>query len=293
LFDATGISYTLSPAGLTIGRIDTNQLDALPIPDDEDADLEIDPMDHCDNSLPASLVNPFGCLEADADRTQGISQSSDNSSPLVANDKFEMQANGILVISKAQLLANDSDADADILEIVDVSQPAVGQLAFNQDDNLVYRPLEGFTGTDSFKYTVTDNHATNVTATVEIDVQEKQNVSLSNLQPVNFDYNSTELTELSKSRVRAIIKQLKRSEAVIIEIYTYTDNIGSEAYNVALSQRRADALKTYLVVNGIEGESIIAIGVGEKQPIADNSSAAGQAINRRGNFVFRSRSPIE
>jgi adhesin transport system outer membrane protein len=293
LFDATGISYKLSPAGLTIGRIDTNQLDALPIPDDEDADLEVDPMDHCDNSVPASLVNPFGCLEADADRTQGISQSSDNSSPLVANDKFEMQANGILVISKAQLLANDSDADADILEIVDVSQPVVGRLAFDQGGNLVYRPLEGFTGTDSFKYTVTDNHAANVTATVEIDVQEKQNVSLSNLQPVNFDYNSTELTELSKSRVRAIIKQLKRSEAVIIEIYTYTDNIGSEAYNLALSQRRADALKTYLVVNGVESESIIAIGVGEKQPIADNSSAAGQAINRRGNFVFRSRSVIE
>ena len=68
MFDATGIDYNLSPDGLTIGRLDTNQLDALPIPDDEDADLEIDPMDHCDNSLPASLVNPFGCLEADADK---------------------------------------------------------------------------------------------------------------------------------------------------------------------------------------------------------------------------------
>ena len=293
LFDATGIDYKLSPDGLIIARINTNQLDALPLPDDEDTDLKIDPMDHCDNSVPASLVNPFGCLEADADKTPEISQSSDNSSPLVANDKFEMQANGILVISETQLLANDSDADADTLDIVDVSQPAVGQLAFNQNGNLVYRPLEGFTGTDSFKYTVTDNRSSNVTATVEIDVQEAQNVNLSNLQPVNFDYNSTELTELSRSRVNAIIEQLKRSEAVIIEIYSYTDNIGSEAYNVALSQRRAEALKTYLVENGIEGENIVAIGVGEKQPIADNSSAAGQAINRRANFVFRSRSVVE
>ena len=140
---------------------------------------------------------------------------------------------------------------------------------------------------------MTDNHAPNVTATVEIDVQEEQNFSLSNMQPVNFDYNSTELTELSKSRVRAIVEQLKRSEAVTTQIYTHTDNIGSEAYNVALSQKRADALKAYLVENGIESENIVAIGVGEKQPIADNSSAAGQAINRRGEFIFRSRSMVE
>ena len=293
LFDATGIDYKLSPAGLRVGRIDTNQLDALPIPGDEDADLRVDPMDHCDNSLPASLVNPFGCLEADADRTQGISEITSNSSPVIVNDKFEMQANGILIISKSQLLANDSDMDEDILEIVDVSQPEVGQLAFNQSGNLVYRPLEGFTGTDSFKYTVTDNQSTNVTATVEIDIQEAQIVNLSNLQPVNFNYNSTELTELSKSRVNAIILQIKRSEALAIEIYTYTDNIGSEAYNIALSQRRADALKNYLVKNGIESEHIVAIGVGENQPIADNSTEAGQAINRRGNFIFRPRTIVE
>ena len=183
--------------------------------------------------------------------------------------------------------------DEDALEIVDVSQPEVGQLAFNQGGNLVYRPLEGFTGTDSFKYTVTDNQSTNVTATVEIEIQEAQIINLSNLQPVNFNYNSTELTELSKSRVNAIILQIKRSEALAIEIYTYTDNIGSEAYNIALSQRRADALKNYLVKNGVESEHIVAIGVGENQPIADNSAAAGQAINRRGNFIFRPRTMVE
>ena len=55
------------------------------------------------------------------------------------------------MISKAQLLANDSDADADALEIVDVSQPAGGRLAFNQNGNLVYRPLEGFTRNGQFQ----------------------------------------------------------------------------------------------------------------------------------------------
>ena len=293
LFTATGIDYTLGPDGLTIGRLDTSQLDVLPIPDDEDADLEIDPLDHCDNSVPASLVNPFGCLEAVDNEPVETSQSIENASPLVGNDKFEMEASGILVISKTQLLANDSDSNSDKLEIVDISQPEIGRLAFNQNGNLVYRPDEGFTGIDRFKYTVTDNNTTNVTATVEIHVREAFKIDLSNLHPVNFAYNSIELTELSKTRVTAIIEQIKSSQKVSVKIYTHTDNIGSDAYNIALSQRRADALKIQLVQNGVKDENITAIGVGERQPIADNASEAGQAINRRGEFIVSSKSVAE
>ncbi len=293
LFSATGIDYTLGPDGLTIGRLDTSQLDELPIPDDEDVDLEADPMDHCDNSVPASLVNPFGCLVVGDNEPVETSLSIENASPLAGNDKFEMEVSGILVISKKQLLANDSDSNSDKLEIVDISQPEVGRLAFNQSGDLVYRPDEGFIGIDRFKYTVTDNNSTNVTAIVEIHVLDTLEINLSNLQPVNFAYNSIELTRLSKTRVAAIIEQLKRSDKVSVEIYTYTDNIGSEAYNIALSQRRADALKMQLVQNGIKDENITAIGIGERQPMADNASEAGQAINRRGEFVVRSSSVAE
>ena len=293
LFTATGIDYTLGPDGLTIGRLDTSQLDVLPIPDDEDADLEIDPLDHCDNSVPTSLVNPFGCLEADLHDSIETSQAIENSSPQPGNDKFEMEASSVLVILKKQLLANDSDAESDTLEIVDISQPKVGRLATNQSGNLVYRPVEGFVGTDSFKYTVADNNSPNVTATVEIDVRESQSINLSDLKPVNFAFNSTELTELSKTRVNAIIEQVKRSEKVSIGIYTHTDNQGEDTYNLALSQRRADALKAQFVQNGIDSENIEAIGIGERQPIADNASLAGKAINRRGEFVIRFESMAE
>ena len=206
-----------------------------------------------------------------------------------------IETNGILVITTAQLLANDSDADSDPLEIVDVSKPEVGRLAFNQTSNLVYRPVEGFIGLDSFKYTATDNKgaAATATATVKIKVREPEVVSLSKLQLVNFIYDEAELTEVSKTRVAAIIEQIKLATDITIEIYTYTDNIGSDAYNEALSARRARALEDLLVSNGIDRETIKAVGMGEKNPIADNSTEAGQAINRRGEFIFKATSAVE
>lgn len=292
LFEATGIEYSLTTGGLIIARLDTSQLDALPIPDDEDVDLEVDPLDHCDNSVPASIINSFGCQQESSEPIE-TSQSIENSLPVLGDDKFEMETGGVLVISKSQLLANDADADSDAMEIVDISQPSTGRLAYNQSGNLIYRPAEGFVGLDSFKYTVTDNKTVNVTATVQISVREAESVNLSKLHLVNFNYKSTELTELSKTKMAAIIDKIKGSGEIAIEIYTYTDSIGSEAYNIELSQRRAESLKTQLIENGINAEDIKAIGIGEQQPIADNSTVSGQAINRRGEFIFRAQLKAE
>ena len=108
-----------------------------------------------------------------------------------------------------------------------------------------------------------------------------------------FVYDEAELTKISKSKVEAIIEQVKLAKNITIEVYTYTDNIGSDAYNIVLSARRAAALKNLLVANGIAETDIKAIGKGEEDPIADNSTPAGQAINRRGEFIFKTKSPAE
>ena len=287
LFEATGVEFKLDAGNLRVARLDTAKVDRLPLPDDEDADLKLDPMDQCDNSLRHSLVNPFGCHEGPEIDPFAAATAAVNSQPEVSDDSFEMEADGMLVISRQQLLINDRDAEGDALEIIDVSQPRVGRLAFSSDENLIYRPPEGFVGTDSFKYTVTDNQTNSVTANVAITVHKSNDIDLSKVYLVNFDYNSTEMTPSSETRVEAIIDKLKRSPKVITEIHTFTDSIGSEAFNLLLSQRRAEALKDRLMQNGIDGNTIRAIGVGEGQPVADNSTPAGQAINRRGVFVFR------
>jgi adhesin transport system outer membrane protein len=295
LFEAANIEFELDQGRLKIARLEADGSDQLPIPDDEDADQEIDPLDHCDNSIGGLEVNPYGCHEAVVVTRVEPKLPRENSAPILGDDEFKIETNGILIITPAQLLANDTDADADPLEIVDVSQPEVGRLAFNPSSNLVYRPVEGFVGTDFFKYTVTDNNgaAATATATVQIIVREPEIVSLSKIQLVNFIYDEAELTEISKLKVDAIIEQIKLAKDISIEIYTYTDDIGSDAYNEALSAKRAIALENLLTSNGIDSSDIKAFGMGEKNPIADNSTEAGQAINRRGEFIFKVKTPTE
>ena len=61
----------------------------------------------------------------------------------------------------------------------------------------------------------------------------------------------------------------------------FTDSIGSEAYNLKLSQRRADSVRQYLVDKGVPASRLDAVGKGEGSPIADNATAEGRAQNRR------------
>jgi adhesin transport system outer membrane protein len=295
LFEATNVEFELDAGQLRVARLVTNEVDKLPLPEDEDVDKKFDPMDHCDNSLIGAGVNLFGCQESVViSRVKSVLPKK-NSAPDLTDDEFEIETNGVLIITTAQLLANDTDADSDPLALVHVSQPKVGHLAADLNGNLVYRSFEGFTGVDSFEYSVTDNKsaAVTVTATVRIKVRESGAISLSKLQLVNFVYDEVELTEISKSRVAAIIEQIKLAEDITIQIYTYTDDMGSDVYNNVLSTERARALEDLLVANGIDKADIKAVGMGEKNPIANNSTPAGQAINRRGEFIFKAKSPAE
>ncbi|HSO93160.1 MAG TPA: OmpA family protein, partial [Candidatus Dormibacteraeota bacterium] len=61
----------------------------------------------------------------------------------------------------------------------------------------------------------------------------------------------------------------------------HTDSVGSDSYNYRLSMRRAEAVKAYLVSGGIEANRVFVEGKGEKQPVADNTTADGRAQNRR------------
>ena len=100
-----------------------------------------------------------------------------------------------------------------------------------------------------------------------------------------FDFDSTEIKPRYHSALEVIIAVLKKNPGIKIEIQGHTDNTGPESYNQMLSEKRALAVKEYIVNKGIESDRIKAVGFGATQNVASNENDAGRALNRRIDFV--------
>ena len=98
---------------------------------------------------------------------------------------------------------------------------------------------------------------------------------------VLFDFDKAVLKPEGKAKLDDLASKLKDVALEVIIAIGHTDSIGSDAYNLKLSVRRAEAVKAYLVGKGIEPNRIYTEGKGKRQPIADNRTAEGRAKNRR------------
>ncbi len=78
-----------------------------------------------------------------------------------------------------------------------------------------------------------------------------------------------------------VARGLKEHPRLKVEIQGHTDSTGTPAYNLGLSDRRANAVRDYLISQGVPGGQLTARGYGQTQPIASNATAAGRASNRR------------
>ena len=107
-----------------------------------------------------------------------------------------------------------------------------------------------------------------------------------NENTVNFDFNSANLTTLAKTNLDKLITVLKNNPDTNINIYGHTDSIGSDAVNLRISSQRAEAVKNYLVANGISASRMFTEGLGKSSPIASNDTDAGRAKNRRVEFAI-------
>jgi OmpA-OmpF porin, OOP family len=104
------------------------------------------------------------------------------------------------------------------------------------------------------------------------------------IQGITFKLNSAEIKSSSFPVLDRAVKVLIEYPNLSIEIQGHTDNRGKDEYNLDLSQRRADAVKAYMVKKGAPEERIRARGYGMSQPIASNDTPEGQAENRRVEF---------
>jgi len=98
---------------------------------------------------------------------------------------------------------------------------------------------------------------------------------------VTFETNSATLTTASRPVLDQVATGMKKYPRLKVEVQGHTDSSGADSYNMKLSQQRADAVRDYLISQGVAAGQLTAKGYGETQPVADNSSEGGRALNRR------------
>ena len=122
------------------------------------------------------------------------------------------------------------------------------------------------------------------TAGSGVDVTEVDNgqAILVNLPDgVTFDVDSSTLNPQFRSTLDQIAQSLQAYPDSLIDVYGHTDSTGSDHYNQALSQRRAQTVADYLAMRGVSGSRVRSQGYGETMPVATNDTDAGRALNRR------------
>lgn len=108
---------------------------------------------------------------------------------------------------------------------------------------------------------------------------------IATLKGAHFDFDRYQLKPEGERMLDQAIKQLQDDPKVTVSANGYTDSIGSDAYNLRLSERRAQTVKDYLVRKGIAASRIKTRGFGKANPVASNATAQGRAENRRVELV--------
>ena len=97
----------------------------------------------------------------------------------------------------------------------------------------------------------------------------------------NFEFNSSAVNQKTARYLDDLAKALNDNPELQVKLVGHTDNIGSEKFNLKLSQYRAQTMKDYLVSKGVDASRISTEGKGMKEPLNDNSTEEKRALNRR------------
>lgn len=109
------------------------------------------------------------------------------------------------------------------------------------------------------------------------------------LSTVYFDFDSSRLTSAARSTLERNANFMKENDSVDIQVEGHTDERGGEQYNLALGERRARAVKDYLVALGVDAGRVAIISFGKTTPKAFGHSEDAWSQNRRANFVITAK----
>ncbi|SEM74031.1 OmpA family protein [Palleronia pelagia] len=122
----------------------------------------------------------------------------------------------------------------------------------------------------------------------EIDVINTGNELIVRMpQDILFATDSASVAPTLQSDLRVLAASLNRYPQSLVEVQGHTDNTGSAAYNQDLSERRAQAVTSILLQNGVASGRLTSVGYGFSQPIASNATPEGRAQNRRVQIIIR------
>jgi peptidoglycan-associated lipoprotein len=122
----------------------------------------------------------------------------------------------------------------------------------------------------------------------QADAASSSTLAPLNLKLVHFGFNSSELTATTKATLRSDAQALIQDPKATVQIQGYCDDRGSANYNMALGERRADAVRAYMHDLGISPNRISVISFGKEDPIDPAHSEVAYAKNRRAQFSIRS-----
>jgi outer membrane protein OmpA-like peptidoglycan-associated protein len=125
------------------------------------------------------------------------------------------------------------------------------------------------------------NHSPDSTYEKNIPLQPIEANASVVLKNVFFDVNKFDLKPESEAELDIVVQLMNDNPSVKIQIGGHTDNVGKPAENLTLSNNRAKSVVTYLISKGISTTRLSAKGFGETQPVADNKTEEGKALNRR------------
>ncbi len=119
------------------------------------------------------------------------------------------------------------------------------------------------------------------------DIEDR--IQKGDLPKIRFEFDKDAITPESHETLDLIARLMLGDSRLKLMIFAHTDNVGSDEYNLDLSQRRAKSVSDYLASKGVHPPSIRFRGYGASKPIADNATDEGRAKNRRVEFYITTR----
>jgi outer membrane protein OmpA-like peptidoglycan-associated protein len=118
-----------------------------------------------------------------------------------------------------------------------------------------------------------------------LETRETQRGLIVNINDVLFDFNQYTLKPGAREKLAKVSGIILAYPGLKIQLEGHTDSVGTDEYNMTLSQQRADSVRTYLASQGVPADSVAATGLGKADPVATNDTAAGRQQNRRVDMV--------